>query len=156
MDIDWVESLMVVDDDEAFLHLFNLMDRYAIRKTHEEIMSTIDMLGGSVRSYRCERNTQARGIVSEIYPGPRVTALARRRRRRRNYGVAAGVALDLTTTDDQEKPWDFKDPRQRLRASCPLVEQRPTLLIDRGAPLSLDVSRLASTAPRVRIVGATQ
>ena len=100
-------------------------------------MSTINMLGGSVRSYRRERSQQARAIVSEIYSGPRVTALARRRRK---YGVEAGVALDLTTTDDQGKPWDFNDLRRRLRAGRLLDEQRPTLLI--GSPMCTAFSRL--------------
>ena len=52
MDVDWVETHLAADEDEAFLHLFNLADRDDVRKTHEEIVSTINTFGGNVLSYR--------------------------------------------------------------------------------------------------------
>ena len=66
MDVDWVDTHMTTKEDIDFLHLFDLADRNEMRRTHEEIMATIDMLGGSVKSYRRERRARARAIVSEI------------------------------------------------------------------------------------------
>ena len=41
--------------------------------------------------------------VCEVYSPPRVTATAR------EMGMKGGWALDLTTDDDQGRPWDFND-----------------------------------------------
>ena len=51
MDVNCVEIQMVANEDEAFLDFFDIVDRDAVRKTHEEIMLIINMLSGSVRSY---------------------------------------------------------------------------------------------------------
>ena len=75
--------------------------------------------------------------MSEVYSAPRVTDVARRRKK---YGIEPGVALDLTTVDEQGKPWDFNDPRQRYQAERLLDEQRPMLLI--GSPMCTAFSRL--------------
>ena len=91
MDVDWFETQGIAEEEDAFPSLLNLADREEGRRTREEIVSTIDMIGGSIRSYRREGSKQARVIVSEIHSGPRV---AERARRRRKYGIQAGVALD--------------------------------------------------------------
>ena len=75
--------------------------------------------------------------MNEIDSGPRITALARRRKK---YGIEPGVALDLTTTDEIGKAWDFNDPRQRRRAEQLLDEQQPLLLI--GSPMCTAFSQL--------------
>ena len=67
-----------------------------------------------------------RPIIAEIFSPPRVTNLAR------EEGVGNGFALDLRTTDDQRRRWDFDKPECRQRA-WELVERlQPTLLI--GSP----------------------
>ena len=87
-----------------------------------------------------------KAIVSEIYSAPRVTALARRRRK---YGIEPGVALDLTSSDDQGRPWDFNDPEQRQRAEQLLAEQQPEFLI--GSPTCTAFSwlqRIGASIPK--------
>ena len=56
-------------------------------------------LGGDARKFQRERARTARAIVSELYSPPRVTELIRRMLK---YGLTAGFALDLTTTDDDD------------------------------------------------------
>ena len=68
--------------------------------------------------------------VAEIFSPPRVTAAASRYPR---FGIAPGLALDLTTTDSEGQPWDFSDPAQRAKAEKLIEEENPTLLI--GTPM---------------------
>ena len=73
---------------------------------------------------------EARNIVSEIYSPPRVTDAARRNP---SLGIRPGFALDLTTSDDEGRPWDFDDPSQRAKAKALVLEKKPQLLI--GSPM---------------------
>ena len=73
---------------------------------------------------------EARNIVSEIYSPPRVTDAARRNP---SLGIRPGFALDLTTSDDEGRPWDFDDPSQRAKAKAVVLEKKPQLLI--GSPM---------------------
>ena len=41
--------------------------------------------------------------------------------------------LDLTTTDEEGKPWDFDIPSQRRKAEQLIRDQKPRLLV--GSPL---------------------
>ena len=107
------------------MHFFLMQDREEAVRTHKDIV-----LGGSFSKYRRERRTQARAILSEIYLAPRVTEMVWRQKK---YGIEPGLALDLTTTDDQGRPWDFNDSRQRQRAEQLLEDQQPLLLI--GSPM---------------------
>ena len=45
--------------------------------------------------------------IAEIYSPPRITALLP------DQGLYPGVAMDLTTNDEEGRPWDFNDPQQR-------------------------------------------
>ena len=49
------------------------------------------------------------------------------------YGLAPGLALDLTTNDDRGIPWDFTKKSHRDRAEALLDEQRPIIII--GSPV---------------------
>ena len=146
---------MVADEDEASLHLLNIVDGDAARKTYEEIMSTVNMLDGSLRSYQRERSKRARAIVCEVYLGPRVTEPARRRRRK--HGVEVRVALALAKTDNQWKPRNFNDPHDDSEQNAYwLSSVGGCSLGHRCAPLSPVFSRLASIVLSVRRVGATR
>ena len=141
MDVDHVDTQVIADEDAEYMHLFSLIDRDDMIRTHEDIAKTIHMIGGDMRKYRRERHTQAQVIVSEIYSAPRMTVMARRRRK---YGIEPGESLELTTNDDTGQPWDFNDPRHRVRAEKLLDEQRPLLLI--GSPMCAAFSGLQQIA----------
>ena len=61
--------------------------------------------------------------VAEIYSPERVTRLAK------EYGFSAGWAMDLTTTDENGRPWDFDCAHMRTKATRRLLEDKPTLLM---------------------------
>ena len=86
--------------------------------------------GQPVRKYRREATRRVRAIVSDVYSAARVTASAIRHK---GLGIESGLALDLTTTDEDGKPWDFSDAFQRKQAETMIDEQVPTLLI--GTPM---------------------
>ena len=65
--------------------------------------------------------------VSEVYSPPRVCTRAPR------FGLRPGYAMDLLTTDEQGRPWNFDDMAVRARAIRALKRQRPKLLI--GSPM---------------------
>ena len=50
-----------------------------------------------------------------------------------SYGIAPGLALDLTVPDENGEPCDFSRPSMRLKAEKLLDEQKPTLLV--GTPM---------------------
>ena len=62
-------------------------------------------LGHDGRKYRREATKRLRAIVSEVYPAPCVTVLARRHPR---LGVLPGPALDVTVHDDDDDDDDGK------------------------------------------------
>ena len=68
-----------------------------------------------------------RGSISEIYSPPRIAPHAE------DHGFAPGWSLDLTTTDDAGRAWDFSRHDCRERARRLLKETRPLLLI--GSPM---------------------
>ena len=73
--------------------------------------------------------------VSEIYPPPRVKALAHR------LGLRKGFALDLTVIDPEDgMPWDFGRPEKRQKAYRMVQEEKPMLLI--GSPMCTAFSNL--------------
>ena len=65
--------------------------------------------------------------VAEVYSPPRVTKMARR------MGLRAGWSLDLTTCDENGRPWDFNDKSMRNAAVRKLLKDRPRLLM--GSPM---------------------
>ena len=66
-------------------------------------------------------------VLSDIYSPKRVTALLP------HEGILPGFAMNLTTTDDEGKPWDFDRPEQRAKARRKVEEEKPTILI--GSPM---------------------
>ncbi len=90
----------------------------------------LQQLGSTGNSYRRETRQAFRGLVSEIYSPPRVTAELRRRPRRH---LLPGFALDLTVLDpDDGQPWDFCHREKREKARAMRRRTRPFLLI--GSP----------------------
>ena len=49
------------------------------------------------------------------------------------YGIVPGLALDLTTRDEDGVPWDFDLPERREAARMLIAEQKPLFLI--GSPM---------------------
>ncbi len=82
------------------------------------------------RSYRRERRTGARKIVSEVFSPPRITkALSRFP----GAQLVPGFALDLTCVDpDDQQPWDFDRREKREKARTLVRTQRPLFLV--GSP----------------------
>ena len=72
--------------------------------------------------------------VSEVFSPPRVTVEARK------MNMSGGWALDMTTTDDEGKIWDFDDPKMRSKARKLVKESKPLLLI--GSPECTAFSQL--------------
>ena len=71
-------------------------------------------LAVDTRSFRRERKTAYRKVLSELYSPPRITeALSHLP----NARLIPGYALDLTVMDPADgKPWDFTIPTKRARA----------------------------------------
>ena len=110
--------------------LFQVEEREAARQRQKEVIDVVASLGGDARAFRRELARRARAIVAEFYSPPRVSALAKELP---SYGIAPGLALDLTVPDENGEPWDFSKPRMRAKAERLLDEQMPTLLI--GTPM---------------------
>lgn len=64
--------------------------------------------------------------VAEVYSPPRVTSMAQQ------CGFNAGWSLDLTTTDENGRAWDFDCVHMRNKAARKLLTDKPKLLI--GSP----------------------
>ena len=64
--------------------------------------------------------------MSEFYSPPRISALAKELP---SYGIAPGLALDLTVPDENGEPWDFSRPSMRAKAEKLLDVQEPTRLV---------------------------
>jgi hypothetical protein len=67
-----------------------------VTRDAEEILKLVRDLGGSVSTYKRERNKAMKGIVSEIYSPPRITKTIKMMP---SSEVLAGFALDHTTCD---------------------------------------------------------
>ena len=93
-------------------------------------MEVIRSLGGNGHKYRRDRKRALRHVVSEIYSPPRVTAAAKLLPELR---ILTGFALDLTTVNEQGKPWNFDLKVMRDEALRRVREERPLLLV--GSPM---------------------
>ena len=113
------------DKEESLLH--EMWDRIEDAKHIEELIAA---LGGNPGKHRKRIAKKLKAVVSEIYSPPRVTAAAKLLP---DYNVLPGMALDLTTSDEEGLPWDFSIPRQRARAKERLQEEKPMFLI--GTPM---------------------
>ena len=94
-----------------------------------EILKLVDELGSGSRSYRRHRQTALKNLVSEIYSAPRVTKALKLLP---GIGLAAGFALDLTTTDEDGNSWDFTKAVMQEKARAKVRDEEPMLLI--GSP----------------------
>lgn len=65
--------------------------------------------------------------VAEVYSPPSVVDVAR------DVGLRAGWSLDLTTIDEDGRPWDFNQVSMRNKAVRKLLTDKPRLLI--GSPM---------------------
>ena len=77
--------------------LFQVEERAEARQRQCEIVDVVASLGGDARAFRRERARKARAIVAEFYSPPRISALAKELP---GYGIAPGLALDLTVPDE--------------------------------------------------------
>ena len=72
--------------------------------------------------------------VSEVYSPPRVTEMAT------SMGLRAGWALDITTTDQDGREWDFNQFEMRNRAIRKVLQDKPMVLI--GSPMCIAFCQL--------------
>ena len=72
--------------------------------------------------------------VTEVYSPPRVTAMAKR------MNMVPGMALDMTTMDDDGLPWDFNNPDKVEKAKWIIKNKRAMLVI--GSPMCAAFSQL--------------
>ena len=100
-----------------------------VKKLDKEILRVVRDLGGNVQTYKHERRRDLARVVSEVYSQPRVTAAAKLLPRLR---LIPGLALDLTTEDENGEPWNFDYAERREAARRLLREQKPAMLI--GSP----------------------
>ena len=77
--------------------------------------------------------------ITELYSPPRVTEMAVR------IGLSAGFAMDLTTVDDQGRPWDFSQEECRSRAKAAIAASKPLLVI--GSPMCTAYSVMQNLNP---------
>ena len=77
------------------------------------------------------------GAVTEIYALVRVNGIAEK------LGILPGMSLDLTTLDEDGKPWDFNLREKRERAIKLIRERKAMLLI--GSPMCTAFSQIHST-----------
>ena len=101
-----------------------------IQRDWKEIVNVVESLGGCSRRYGREKRQQLKAIVSEIYSPPRVTAAIKLLP---EFNLIPGFAFDITTMDENGRPWDFNDPIQRARARERVLREKPMLLI--GSPM---------------------
>jgi len=118
-----------IDMDIITTVLGNLVND-KIRKVDKEINALVNGFGGDGGKYRRERKKALNRMIAEIYSPPRVTEAAKLLP---DLGCIPGFALDLTTMDENGKPWDFDRPEQRKKAWQLLEEKKPMLLI--GTPM---------------------
>ena len=117
-------------DLREMVQLYNVEERESATRRQKEILSVVESLGGDRRAYGRERARKARAIIAELYSPPRISALARDLPQ---YGIAPGLALDLTTTNSRGEPWDFSKKAMRDEAEQLVDEQAPLLLV--GTPM---------------------
>ena len=130
MDTGIVDDIEEDVDLREIVQLYNVEEREAAVRRQREILSVVESLGGDRRAYGRERARKARAIISELYSPPRISALARELPQ---YGIAPGLALDLTTTNSRGEPWDFSKKAMRDEAERLVDEQAPLLLV--GTPM---------------------
>ena len=110
-------------------------ERSEVMGLQRDILQIVAAIGCDLDKF--SKEFVAKRTVSEIYSAPRVTKVAKMMP---SLGIAPGFALDLTTTDEQGRPWDF-DEDDRQEAAWKLIkEERPMLVI--GSPMCTECSLL--------------
>ena len=99
------------------------------------ILSLVASIGGNRKAYKKERSAAMKRIVSEIYSPPRVTAAAKLLP---SLKIIPGFALDITTVDEEGRPWDFSKLEMRQAASAKVEAEQPMVLV--GSPMCTDYS----------------
>ena len=77
-----------------------------------------------------EQRKQTRWLLTEVYSPPRVTACAKLMP---SFRIAPGLAMDLTTVDEEGVAWDFDRPERREAARARIAREKPMFLI--GSPM---------------------
>ena len=125
---EYTEAEMAVMEQEKDVGWAEFMNqcmaevRGEAEKTNRAIMLTIRDLGADTRIYQRERSKALKAVISEIYSEPRVTKALKMIP---TEGGGPGFALDLTTEDEEGRPWDFAKAECRERARKMVKEQRP-------------------------------
>ena len=117
-------------DLEQFIKIAGLALEHEVRECNQEIMQVIQDLGGSITRYSRERKQGIKNLIVELYSAPRVTAAAKLLPDMRHL---PGLALDLTTQDDNGRPWDLSLPDQQEKVWQIIKTQKPELVI--GSPM---------------------
>ena len=123
-----------MDEDEAMLEpLMSIVTedvQEEMQHMNCEILKVISELGGSARAYSRERRKAVRAIVAEIYSPPRVTRCAKLLP---SLDLAPGFALDLTTVNHKNEPWDFDDDNKQDEAIALIDDVKPLFIV--GSPM---------------------
>ena len=93
----------VVQDDEEDIKAFL---RHENEELAREVKDLIIALGGNAGKHWRQVRKKLNRMVAEIHNPPAVTAIAKLL----PNGVLPGLVLDLTTLDEEGKPWDFRHP----------------------------------------------
>ena len=108
------------------------------------IAKIVNHMGGDVRLHSaildgfCRSRNQvhvpviagAPHVFTEVSSPPRITACAKLLP---GFGIVPGLALDLTTVDENGVAWDFDIPSRREEARRRIKEQKPMFLV--GSPM---------------------
>ena len=107
-----------------------ILAREMRQSTMQAILSITKDLGGRPKDNERHLSKSYKVVLSEIYSPPRVTAAAEILK---ELDIDPGLALDLTTCDENGEPWDFGKDIMRAKAKRLVEEQKPMLLI--GSPM---------------------
>ena len=101
-----------------------------IQSSETSKMSRCDMDFAMKLEHDLGGDTSSKPVVSEVYSPPRITAAAQRLPK---LGLGAGFALDLTTCDEEGRPWDFDIRERRIAARERVKKEQPLFLV--GCPM---------------------
>ena len=122
-----IEESGIVKD---LLRVHGKVDLEELQAEEREILKIIREMGGSSRRYMREQRKQTRWLLTEVYSPPRVTACAKLMP---SFRIAPGLAMDLTTVDEEGVAWDFDRPERREAARARIAREKPMFFI--GSPM---------------------
>ena len=109
------------------------MDTHEIQCEKVSIMRLVNQLGGDAKKYVKKLKKQnGKRATTEVYSPPRVTAWAKRMP---GFSIVPGLALDLTTVDENGVAWDFDRPERR---EARIAREKQMFLI--GSPMCTALS----------------